>query len=405
MSQVNDTTMYDTIIIGGGPGGLSAAIYAARARMKTLVLELKSKTGGQAGTTSELENYPGFASATGPEVMQKFREHAEKFGAEFKKAKVTGIETAEDGFTKIIKSKKENFSAKTVIIATGAEPRVLGIKGEKEFRGAGVSYCATCDADFFEDLDIVVVGSGNTAVEEAIFLTKFVNKITMIVIHDEGTMDADKIAQEHALGNAKINFVWNSTVAEIGGEDMVDHVMLKNIKSNETSKLDCDGVFMFVGTVPRTEFVEDNLELTPDKYIPVNLRMETSTPGIFACGDVTDKFLRQVVTAAGDGAVAAVAAEKYIEEEENWKKSVLSSEKPVLVAFWSPVKQESVDTITNLEALIDESVKLVKIDAYKNTRVASRYNVTELPTVLRLEKGEVVSKTMASQTEELKKIV
>ncbi len=307
--------IYDTIIVGGGPGGLSAAIYAARAKMRTLVIEQKRKTGGQAATTSEMENYPGFPSASGPEIMDKFKEHCDKFGVEFTKGKVEKVELEDGGFLKRIITKDKTFVSKTLIIASGAEPRVLGIRGENTFRGRGVSYCATCDADFFEDLDIVVVGNGNTAVEEAIYLTKFVNKVTMIVIHDQGIMDADKVAQEKAMENEKIEFIWNSTLSEIGGEDMVDHVMLKNVKTGQESKFACDGVFMFVGTVPRSTFVEGLIELSPQKYIKVNERMETNIPGIFACGDVTDKVLRQVVTAAGDGAVAAVVAEKYIEEE------------------------------------------------------------------------------------------
>ncbi|MBI9031425.1 thioredoxin-disulfide reductase [bacterium] len=399
--------IYDTIIIGGGPGGLSAAIYAARSKMRTLVIEQKRKTGGQAATTSEMENYPGFPSASGPEIMDKFKEHCDKFGVEFTKGKVEKVELEEDGFLKRIITKDKTFVSKTVIIGTGAEPRVLGIKGENTFRGRGVSYCATCDADFFEDLDIVVVGNGNTAVEEAIYLTKFVNKVTMVVIHDQGVMDADKVAQEQALDNEKIEYVWNSTVSEIGGVDMVDHVILKNVKTGQESKFACDGVFMFVGTVPRSSFVEGLVELSPQNYIKVNERMETNVPGIFACGDVTDKFLRQVVTAAGDGAVAAVVAEKYIEEEENWNKKVKNSIDPVLVAFWSPIDSNSMEAMSELEKMhsAQTSTKLVKIDAYINQRIASKYGVSNIPTILRIENGEITKIVTSNNMNDLNKII
>lgn len=399
--------IYDTVIIGGGPGGLSAAIYAARSKMKTLVIEQKKKTGGQAATTYEMENYPGFPSASGPEIMEKFREHCDKFHVEFTKGKVVTIELIGDGFLKKITTKDNTYITKTVIVGTGAEPRVLGIKGESTFRGKGVSYCATCDGDFFEELDIVVVGNGNTAVEESMYLTKFVNKITMVVIHDEGTMDADKVAQEQIMLNPKINYIWNSTVSEIGGDEMVDHVMIKNIKTNEETKFDCDGVFMFVGTVPRTDFLEGLVELNAQKYIVVNERMETDVPGIFACGDVTNKVLRQVVTAASDGAHAAVFAEKYIEEEENWNRRVRDSKEPVLVAFWSPINSESLTTIANLEQMHAEksTTKLVKIDAYKNQRIALKYGVEDIPTILRIENGQVKSVVTSANMNDLKNII
>ncbi len=387
--------VYDVLIIGGGTAGLTAGVYCARAKQKTLLLEEKRKVGGQAATTSELENWPGITHIAGPDLMQNFRDHAEKFGVEIKKGKVSSLKVSEDGFTKIVTTKEgEEYQAKAVIIGTGAEPRILGIKGEKEFKGAGVSYCATCDASFYEELHVVVVGSGNTAVEESIFLTKFVDKLTMIVIHDEGTMDADKVAQEKALENEKINFVWNSTVDEICGDDLVNGVKVKNIKTGEITKIDCDGVFMFVGTVPKTDFVKGLVDLTPAGYVKTTEMMETNVPGVYAAGDVRDKFLRQVVTAAGDGATAAVAAEKYIEEEENWQEKVLSRKGETIVVFWSPIKKESVALTTELEnALKDNAdVNLVKIDGYKNNLISRRYNITALPTVIKINDGKEVER-------------
>ncbi len=386
--------IYDIIIIGGGAAGMTAGVYCARAKQKTLLLEEKRKLGGQTATTSELENWPGHTHISGPDLMQNFRDHAEKFGVEIKKEKVAKLTVAEDGFTKIITSKSgEEYKAKAVIIGTGAEPRVLGIKGEKEFKGAGVSYCATCDASFYEELHVVVVGSGNTAVEESIFLTKFVDKLTMIVIHEEGTMDADKVAQEKALANDKIEFVWNSTVDEICGEDLVNGVKIKNIKTGEISELACDGVFMFVGTVPRTDFVKGLVELNPAGYVKTTEMMETNVPGVYAAGDVRDKFLRQVVTAAGDGATAAVAAEKYIEEEENWQEKVLSYDGDILVVFWSPVNSDSVALTTELEAKLNDSdIKLVKIDGYKNNLISRRYNIKKMPTVVKIKGGKEIDR-------------
>ena len=385
--------IYDLIIIGGGPGGLTAGVYASRSKMKTLCIEEKRKTGGQCATTSELENWPGIKETTGPVLMKEFTEHAEKFGCEFTRGRVESISIDNDGFIKTVTTKKgEEYKTKSILISTGAEPRVLGIPGEKEFRGQGVSYCATCDADFFEDLDIVVVGSGNTAVEESVYLTKFVNKITMIVIHDEGTMDADKTAQEHCLANDKIGYVWNSTVEEILGDDLVTGVRVKNIKTGETEEIECDGVFMFVGTVPRTDFVEGQITLTPQKYIITNEKMETNIPGILAAGDVRDKFLRQVVTAAGDGAIAAVSAEKYIESEENWRKNVIHEERPVIVAFWSPINPESLEMITQLESMENDDFKLVKVDAYKNPILSERYDVKDIPAILRFNNGELTKR-------------
>ncbi len=385
------SNLYDVIIIGGGAGGMSAGIYAARGKMKTLIIEDKINTGGQAATTSEMENYPGILEATGPQLMDMFSDHCNKFGVEFARGLITDISINEDGFIKTLKSRKgEEFQTKSIIVATGATPRILGIKGELEFRGKGVSYCATCDADFYEELNVVVVGSGNTAVEESVFLSKFVNKVTMIVLHDQGILDADRTAQEQAFANDKIEFVWNSVVEEIYGDELVNGVKLKNLKTGEIGELTTDGVFMFVGTVPKTDFVKDLVELTPQGYVITNEKQETSVAGIFAAGDVTDKFLRQVVTAASDGAVAAVAADRYIEEEENWRKSVAEFGGTAMVAFWNPLSKESLDVINELEGYCKDHPehRVVTIDTYKSQNIANRFNVKEVPVVIRFDAGQ-----------------
>src|SRR6056297_1177017 len=362
---------YDLIIVGGGPAGMAAAIYGSRSRLYTLVLEAKRKTGGQPSTYHDMENYPGVPETTASELMDNFRKHAEKFGAEFKKGEV--VDVIADGLKKTVKTKKgEEYQAKSIIIATGAEPRKLGIKGEEEFKGKGVSYCATCDADLFTDLDIVVVGNGNSAVEESIYLTKFVNKITMVVIHDEGVMDAEKILQEKAMENDKIEFVWNSVVEEVKGDGIVEKAVVKNIKNGEKEELECNGVFFFVGRVPNTDFLKNTVELTEHGYVKTTKQMETNQPGVYAVGDVRNKVVRQVITAAGDGATAAVMAQGYIEEEDYWQKHVVNSEKPVLVAFWSVTDQESMDVISELESmkLEDQDYKFLKIDTYKNRLIS-----------------------------------
>ncbi len=397
---------YDVIIIGGGPAGMSSAVYSSRARLNTLVLEAKRKTGGQPSTYHDMENYPGVPETTASELMDNFRTHAEKFGAEFKKGEV--VDVTVDGLEKTVETKKgEKYTAKSIIIATGAKPRKLGIKGEEEFKGKGVSYCATCDADIFEDLDIVVVGNGNSAVEESIYLTKFVNKLTMIVIHDEGVMDAEKILQEKAMENDKIDFVWNSVLEEIKGEGLVEKAVVKNIKTNELSEIDCHGVFFFVGRVPSTDFLKDTVELTGNGYIKTDNEVETNVPGIYAAGDVRNKIVRQVITAAGDGATASVLAQGYIEEEEYWQNNVLKSENPVIVAFWSVTDKSSMDIITKLEEMkIEEkNYRFVKIDTYKNRIISTRYNVEEIPTIIKLVNGEVAEKLVNPSAEEIDDLI
>lgn len=387
---------YDVIIIGAGPGGLSAALYSARARLNTLVVEQKRKTGGQCATTSELENYPGIIQDSGSGLMEKFTQHASRFGAQFIHGRVDSLTLSEDGLHKTVQLRDgTELLAKSVIISTGTRPRILGIPGEEAFAGRGVSYCATCDADFYTDLDVIVVGSGNTAVEEAVFLTRYVSSLTMIVIHEEGHLDADRIAQEIAFANEKITFVWNSIVTAINGDGIVGSVTIKNVKTGKESRLATNGVFMFVGTEPQTDWLSplrNRLPLTAGGYIQTNSLQETQLPGIFAVGDVCHKFLRQVVTAAGDGATAAVAACQYLEQEEFWQTQVIKNPLKTLVFFWSPLKKQSVQLMTCLEHLVSQAPewKLVPIDAYKNQRLVARYSISELPVLLHLDKGKEI---------------
>ncbi len=302
--------LYDIIIIGGGPAGLSAGLYGARSRAKTLILE-KGKWGGQAATTEELENYPGsIEQPTGPEITARMKRQAEEFGAETRAETVTKLEL--DGKIKRVITDSAEYQAKTVIIATGAKPRLLGCPGELELRGKGVSYCATCDADFFTDLRVVVVGGGDSAIQEAIYLTKFAEKVT--VIHRRDELRAAKSIQERAFANPKIDFIWDSVVTEIKGDGIVESVVVKNVKTNEIKEVQTDGVFMFVGYDPVSDLVKGLVDMDEKGYIITDENMSTSVEGVFAAGDVRVKSLRQVVTAASDGAIAAVRAEHYISE-------------------------------------------------------------------------------------------
>ncbi len=299
---------FDCIIIGGGPSGLSAALYASRGKLNTLVIE-KKEFGGQAATTDELENYPGsMEQPTGPKITERMHEQAASFGTSFVVDEVLDIDTSAD--IKRLKTKKSEYEAKAVIFAGGAQPKKIGCPGEDELRGKGVSYCATCDADFFTDLEVVVVGGGDSAIKEAVYLTKFASKVT--VVHRRDQLRADKINQERAFANPKISFAWNSVVDRIEGNGLVEKVILRNVKTNELTDYRTDGVFVFVGTDPQTDILKDRVQTDKSGYIITNDEMETGIEGVYAAGDCRSKRLRQVITAAADGAIAATAAIEYI---------------------------------------------------------------------------------------------
>lgn len=309
--------IYDVIIIGGGPAGLAAGLYAARGKMSTLILE-KEKAGGQIVNTAEVANYPGsMENATGPVLIDRMVEQCKEFGAEFLKDTINEIKVDES--IKVLVGEKETYKAKSIIIASGANPRLIGVPGEKELTGKGVSYCATCDADFFTDLEVFVVGGGDSAVEEAIFLTKFARKVT--IVHRRDELRAAKSIQEKAFNNPKIDFIWDSTVEEIKGDGIVESVVFKNVKTGETTEYTADeddgtfGIFVFVGYIPATEIYKDIINMDETGYIITDDNMKTNIPGVFAAGDCRVKSLRQVITAAADGAIAAIQSEKYIENE------------------------------------------------------------------------------------------
>lgn len=298
---------FDTIILGGGPAGLSAAIYASRGAVSTAIVDL-NMLGGQPSNYLELENYPGFQVIGGYDLMEKFEEHADKFGV--KKFPMQEIQTV-DLKSKTIITNEYEFRAKTIIIATGAQPMKLGVPGEKEFVGRGVSYCAVCDGAFYKNKVVAVVGGGNAAVEEAMYLTKFADKV--YVIHRRNELRADKIVQERAFKNDKIEFIWDSVVKEIKGDNLVNTAVLENVKTKETSNLSVNGVFPYIGMTPNVENISGQLQQDARGFVVTDETMSTSVEGVFAIGDVRTTPLRQVITAAADGAVGAVYAVKYLE--------------------------------------------------------------------------------------------
>lgn len=307
--------LYDVVIIGSGPAGLAAGLYAARAKMKTLILE-KSKTGGQIVTTNEVANYPGsIENATGPTLIARMVEQAEEFGAERKMDSIKSIDFS--GQVKRLIGEKAEYLAKSVIIATGASPKPIGCPGEQKLIGKGVSYCATCDADFFADLEVFVVGGGDSAVEEAIYLTKFARKVT--IVHRRDSLRAAKSIQEKAFKNPKIEFLWNATIDEIKGDGMVESVVFRNTVTGEVNEHFAHeddgtfGIFVFVGYQPFSGIFKGVIDTDDAGYIKTDSDMKTNIEGVFAAGDVRVKSLRQVATAVADGAIAAVQAEKYIE--------------------------------------------------------------------------------------------
>ncbi len=300
---------YDTVVLGGGPAGLTAALYCGRARLKTLLVE-KQMAGGQAAATELIDNYPGFPDGImGPELTANMEAQAKRFGAEFAFGEASGL--ALEGGTLRVRLPDRTLDAKTVIIATGVNPRPLGIPGEKEFRGRGVSYCATCDGAFFRDQDVIVVGGGDAAVEEAIFLTKFANHVT--IVHRRDQLRAAKVVQERALANPKVSVAWNSHLIEIRGETTVQEAVVQDKLTGEKTVLPVAGIFMYVGNTPNTEFLPEEIARDDSGYIITDERLATSVPGVFAAGDCRKNELKQVIVAAGEGAVAAVSAERYIE--------------------------------------------------------------------------------------------
>lgn len=304
--------MEEVVIIGSGPAGLAAAIYAGRSQLSPRVIT-GTALGGQAATTSEVENYPGFPKGIGgAELTRLMQQQAERFGARVEIDEVVEVDLGQHPF--VIKTYGGAYGTKCLIVATGVSPRLLGVPGEDKFKGRGVSYCATCDGFFYKDKSVVVVGGGDAAVEEALFLTRFAAKVYLV--HRRNRLRAQKVAQQRAFENDKIEIVWDSVVTKVLGEDQVTGVRLKNVKTESESVLAVDGMFTYIGNIPNTKLFEGQLELDDRGYIVTDRRMNTSVRGVLAAGDVQERVLRQIATAVGSGAIAAMEADRFIAEIE-----------------------------------------------------------------------------------------
>lgn len=322
--------------------------------------------------------------------MAAFKKHAEHFGVAFLKGRVAEVDFRQA--VKTVKTRRgQEFTAKAVIVACGNEPRLLNIPGEQEFKGLGVSYCATCDAEFFAKQQVVVVGSGDQAIEEGMFITKFASKVSVVVLHSEGTLDCNKQSAEKAFSNEKMKFIWDSTIEEVLGDGKVQAVKLKNIKTGASSVLECQGLFFFVGMIPPTAFLKDSgLEMDAKGYIPVNDLMETNLEGVYAVGDNRVKYLRQVATCVGDGATAAVAAERYITELDDFERLVLEAKEKILLLFFNAYVSDSITFGTLLEEVNQECgalYRIVKVDTATKKILARKYKISQVPAVMMIEQG------------------
>ncbi|AMA53978.1 MULTISPECIES: thioredoxin-disulfide reductase [Bacillus] len=315
---MSEEKIYDVIIIGAGPAGMTAAVYTSRANLSTLMIE-RGIPGGQMANTEDVENYPGFESILGPELSNKMFEHAKKFGAEYAYGDIKEVVDGKE--YKVVKAGSKEYKARAVIIAAGAEYKKIGVPGEKELGGRGVSYCAVCDGAFFKGKELVVVGGGDSAVEEGVYLTRFASKVT--IVHRRDKLRAQSILQARAFDNEKVDFLWNKTVKEIHEENgKVGSVTLVDTVTGEESEFKTDGVFIYIGMLPLSKPFE-NLGITNEEgYIETNDRMETKVEGIFAAGDIREKSLRQIVTATGDGSIAAQSVQHYVEELQETLKTL-----------------------------------------------------------------------------------
>lgn len=383
---------YDVVVIGGGPAGMTAALYAGRARLKTLLIE-KSLIGGMATYTSEIENYPGFPEPIdGIELMKLFDKQFRRFGVDVKLTDVRSVSL--ECNQKVVSTFRTDYYAKAVIISTGNKPRLTGAKNEEKFlNDKGISFCATCDAARNTGKRIMVIGSGDAAIEEGMFLTKFAREVIVSVIHDEGIMDANKVAQEKAMANPKMKFMWNTVVDSFEGDDTLKQVVLKNIKTGELIPVDVDTCFLFIGYVPNTKIFEGFVDMTNRGYIKTNENMETSREGFFAVGDCRDKTLRQVATAVGDGAIAGFMAEKYVEELEYVQREIFEAKGLIMAFVYNAVEaldREYLARVEQVQREYKDKVQLRRIDVYKSDRIACRLDYTKTPALIFMKNGQVL---------------
>ncbi len=384
---------YDVVIIGGGASGLTAAIYCGRARLNTLLIE-KALIGGLATYTNEIANFPGFPDAlSGLDLMNKFHQQAKTFGVKFKLTDVKNVNLRHE--IKEVETFRNIFECKVVIIATGGRPRTTGAANEEKYLfDKGISFCATCDAAANTDKTVMVIGSGDAAIEEGMFLTKFAKKVIVSVIHDTGKMDCNEIAKHQALSNPKMEFKWNTMVNSFEGGEKLEKVVLKNLKTGELDPVEVDSCFEFIGYLPNTEIFREHLKLNKQGYIITDEKMQTEISGVYACGDVREKELKQVSTAVGDGAIAGVAAEKYLAESEIFRSQIMQKEKVGMIYIYSAVdapSRELLPMLQEIEKEFGDKVKLNLIDIYKGRSLCDRLDCTASPmTIFYTKNGDVV---------------
>jgi len=390
MSADKKIETYDVVIIGGGAAGMTAGIYCGRARLKTLLIE-KSLVGGLATYTNEIENYPGFPEgSTGLGLMQLFEKQAKKFGVQFKGTDVKSVDFS--GEVKKVETFRNIFESKVVIIASGGRPRVTGALNEENFLfDKGISFCATCDAAANTGKDILVIGSGDAAIEEGIFLTKFANKVMVSVIHDKGKMDCNEIAKAEALANPKMEFIWNSAVKRFEGTDHLETVVLENVKTREEIPVKTTTCFEFIGYIPNSEIFINHVEVNAKGYLPVNENKQTRVEGVFAVGDITEKFLKQVATAVGDGAIGGYAAEKYIAELEVYHNQILGKDGVVFVYDASEQAcREFLCDIDLIEKQANGRFNVSRVDVYKSKGISNRMNIHRVPSLAVVKDKKII---------------
>lgn len=383
---------YDVVIIGGGAAGLTAGIYCGRAKLKTLLIE-KSLVGGLATYTNEIENYPGFPEGdTGLGLMNLFQKQAKNFGVKFKLTDVKSVDFS--GEVKVVETFRTRYLAKSVIVASGGKPRLTGAKNEELYLyDKGISFCATCDAAANTDKTVMVIGSGDAAIEEGMFLSKFANKVIVSVMHDTGKMDCNEIAKNQALSNPKMEFIWNSVVDSFEGDGHLDTVILKDLKTNELMRTKVDSCFLFIGYLPNTEVFKDILDMSKGNNLITNEKMETNVQGVFAAGDVRDKFLKQVATAVGDGAIAGYSAEKYLAESEIFETQILNNGNPSLVYLYNAIDnccRELLPVMEAFEIKHKDKIRVTRVDVYKSDGIAKRLGISESPSVVYLDDYKIL---------------
>ncbi|WP_124065441.1 FAD-dependent oxidoreductase [Clostridium sp. E02] len=395
------TLQYDVVIIGGGAAGLTAGIYCGRAKLKTLIIE-KTLVGGLATYTNEIENYPGFPEgATGLGLMDLFHKQAKKFGVEFKLTDVRSV--ALEGDIKKVETFRNIFEAKAVIIGSGGKPRLTGAKNEELYLyDKGISFCATCDAAANTGKTVMVIGSGDAAIEEGMFLTKFADKVIVSVMHDTGKMDCNEIAKAQALENPKMEFMWNTVVDSFEGDERLNSVVLKNVKTEELISVPVDSCFLFIGYLPNTELFQGVLDMNLGGYLITNDRMETNVPGVYAVGDVRDKFLKQVATAVGDGAVAGYGAEKYLSECEIFEKQIMNEGKPSLVYIYNAADSHSRELLSVFKEFEENhsGIRVSCIDIYKSDGLAKRLGIQNGPCAVWIKDCKIQEKIDGDITQE-----